>query len=148
MPKYEMMYIVASSVSDDQIPVVTDGVLKFITDLGGSVIKEEKLGKKKLAYPIKKTRNGFYDVVAFEMDGSKVSALDTKMLTTEGIIRHLTVNIEDALIRIKKDAEAQEKMNRSRSENAKTAEKAKPEITEENIDEKIEEALSEDLSNV
>ncbi len=161
MPKYELMYIVSSSVSDDQIPVVTDGVLKYITDLGGQILKEEKLGKKKLAYPIKKTRNGFYDAVTFEMDGGKLNELDIKLGASGDIIRHLIVNIEDALVRMKKDAEAQEKMNKSRSEHAKAVgfkpagEKlgapgagGKSEITEANLDQKIEEALSEDLSNV
>ncbi len=145
MPQYELMYIVASSVSDDQIPTVTDGVLKFISDLGGNVLKEEKLGKKKLAYPIKKTRNGFYDAVTFELPGEKVSELETKVRTTEGIIRHLIVNLEEALVRMQKDIVAQEKMNKNRSDRAKETETANP-VTPENLDQKIEEALSEDLS--
>ncbi len=158
MPKYEMMYIVASSVSDDQIPAVTDGVLKYITELGGTVVKEEKLGKKKLAYPIKKTRNGFYDAVVFEMDGKQVNELDLKLRSSADIIRHIVVNIEEALVRIQKDAEAQEKMNRSRSERAKASgfkgekteqtSEGKAEISDEKLNQKIEEALSEDLTNI
>ncbi len=148
------MYIVASSIADDQIPTVTDGVLSFITGFGGTVIKEEQMGKKKLAYPIKKTRNGFYAAVTFEMDGTKVNELDTKVRTTEGIIRHLIVNLEDAMHRMAKDVVAQEKMNRSRALNAKptdevaTATVAASPVTDENLDQKIEEALSEDLGKV
>src|ERR1700690_2698111 len=116
MPKYELMYIVASSVSDDQIPTLIDGVLNLIKGLGGEIIKEENLGKKKLAYPVKKTRNGFYDLITFEMEPSKLSELNNKILTTDGVIRHLIVNIEETLRRIEKDAIAQEKMNKNRSE--------------------------------
>jgi small subunit ribosomal protein S6 len=118
MPKYELMYIVASTVSDDQIPAVTDGVLRLIGEVGGTVEREEKLGKKKLAYPIKKTRNGFYDVVVFDMPGAKLGELDTKILNTEGIIRHIVVNIEEMLERQAKDLVEQEKMNKTRGENA------------------------------
>src|SRR5258708_39970214 len=79
MPRYEMMYIVTSAVSDDQIPTVTDGVLKFIADEQGSVVREDLMGKKKLAYPVKKTRNGFYAAVTFDMPGTKVNDLDNKV---------------------------------------------------------------------
>jgi small subunit ribosomal protein S6 len=158
MPQYEMMYIVASTISDDQIPSVTDGILKLVTDLGGNVHNEEKMGKKKLAYPIKKTRNGFYDCLTFEIEPGKISELNTKVLTTEGVIRHIIVNIDDRLARMQKDIAAQEKMNKNRAANTKdvppvvaTAEGAPAEevpLSEEALDEKIEKALSEDLTNV
>src|SRR5690348_13084449 len=96
MPQYELMYIVASTVSDDQIPSVTEGILNYISSFGGKVVKEELMGKKKLAYPIAKTRNGFYAAVTFEMPSDKVNDLDTKIRTTEGIIRHLIVNMDEA----------------------------------------------------
>jgi small subunit ribosomal protein S6 len=158
MPKYEMMYIVASSISDDQIPSLTDGVLNLITALGGAVLKEEKLGKKKLAYPVAKTRNGFYELVQFEMEPQKLTELNNKVRTTEGVIRHLIINIENMLERMAKDAVAQEAMNRKRSEKMRVtpnpipagdaSNPPKTDITDENLDEKIEQALTEDLSNV
>ena len=157
MPKYELMYIVASSISDDQIPSVTDGILKLIADNGGTVLKEEKLGKKKLAYPIAKTRNGFYELVNFEFPAKELNALSTKVQNSEGVIRHIIVNIEEQLERAEKDLAAQEKMNRHRAEKAQgrpipadNGVMAKPveAITDENLDAKIEEALREDLKNV
>ena len=142
MPQYELMYIVSSNVSDDQIPTVTDGVLKFITDLGGKVLKEEKLGKKKLAYPIAKTRNGFYDVVNFEMEPSKLAELDLKVRTADGVIRHLIVNLEEAIRRMAKDAEVQEKMNKNRADNAKNQQ---VDIATEgqDLEQKIEQTLND-----
>lgn len=156
MPKYELMYIVSSNVSDDQIPTVTDGVLNLVKNLGGSIIKQEGLGKKKLAYPIKKTRNGFYDLITFEMEPKQINELNNKVLTSDGVIRHIIVNLEDSIRRQQKDAVAQEKMNKNRAEKGEAAaakKAAEPkaagaEITEENLDQKIEEALSEDLKNV
>ena len=88
MPKYELMYILASSVSDDQVPVITEQVKKFVTDFGGTNLEETQLGKKKLAYPIKKTRNGYYVVVSFDMEGTKVNDFDAKIRApTMSIIR-------------------------------------------------------------
>ena len=157
MPKYELMYIIGSSVSDDQIPTVTDGVLKLLDNLGASSVREEQMGKKKLAYTIKKTKNGFYDAVAFEMPGSKLQELNQKILTTEGIIRHLIVNIEDNLARMQKDQVIQDKMNRNRNEQKARAATKQPAasdskistpITEQALEEKIEKALSDDLSKI
>ena len=154
MPQYELMYIVASSISDDQIPSVTDGILKLVTDMGGTIVKEEKLGKKKLAYPIKKTRNGFYATAEFQLDPLKVTELNTKVLTTEGIIRHIIINTDDSIKRMAKDAAAQEKMNKNRAANqkevpaeAQTSTIIEEPMTEEALDEKIEKALSDDLNN-
>lgn len=150
MPKYEMMYIVASAVSDDQIPSVTDGILKYLEELGAENIKEEKLGKKKLAYPVKKTRNGFYDVVYFDLDTGKVADLNKKVITNENIIRHLIVNKEEDLRRMQKDLVAQERMNKNRSEHAPAQKRPGKEEapTPEEIDHQIEQALSEDLTKI
>ena len=152
MPRYELMYIVASTISDDQIPTVTDGVLKYISDFDGKVIKEELMGKKKLAYPIKKTRNGFYAGITFEMPPQKVSELETKVRTTPGIIRHLIINIDEAMERMAKDVIAQEAMNKNRNERAKTVapapSAAAKEVSAEDLDKQIEAALFGDLKNV
>jgi small subunit ribosomal protein S6 len=148
MPRYELMYIVASSVSDDQIPTVTDGVLKFVADYEGTVVKEEQMGKKKLAYPIKKTRNGFYAAVTFDMPTTKINDFDTKIRTSPEVIRHLIVNMDETIERMEKDAKVQETMNKNRTEGAKTMEPTGEPITDSNLDQKIEEALTEDLKNV
>lgn len=135
MPRYELMYILASSVSDDQIPETTQGIEQFVTDNGGTEINHENLGKKKLAYPIKKTRNGHYGVITFTAEGKGVNSLDAKLRTQKGtVIRHIIVNIDEHLERLAKDKEAQAKMNRNRPPEAIAADKAelageaKPEV--------------------
>lgn len=169
MPRYELMYILASSVSDDLIPATTQQIESFVTDFGGSEVLHTELGKKKLAYPIKKTRNGHYGVIAFTMDSSKVNELDAKIRTQGNtIIRHIMVNMDEHFERMEKDREAQAKMNRNRpasqipdEEKATMAATAAPastptpvskpaapakEVTAEEIDQEIEKALSEDIT--
>ncbi len=157
MPRYELMYIVASSVSDDQIPTIIDGVLNLVKGDGGTVVKEEGLGKKKLAYPIEKTRNGFYDLVTFDIDGEKLNALSTKIQNAEGVIRHLIVNIDEQNARAAKDAAAQEVMNQNREQRARQTESERavtaPAAAEGagatgDIDQQIEDALNEDLQKI
>lgn len=161
------MYLLGSQVADTDVPAITAQVLKFVEDFGGTDVVEEQLGKKKLAYPIKKTRNGHYVVVAFTMDGQKVNQLDARIRAQDqSIIRYLLVNLDEHLAKKAKDEALAAKNPRRQPEEdapAKTAvlekeekpvkiekkEKAAPklvELDEKALDEKIEAALSEDLT--
>ena len=114
MPKYELMYILSSAVSDNEVPQISSEVDKFITEQSGTLLSQEMLGKKKLAYPIKKTRNGFYVLQTFNLDGSKLTPLDNKLRSMEPIIRYLVVNVEDQERRAIKDLGIQDKMKAAR----------------------------------
>lgn len=151
MPKYELMYILSSAVSDADVPPVASEVDKFITDQGGKIISQEMLGKKKLAYPIKKTRNGFYVLETFELEGRKLQGLDNKLRSMEPIIRNLVVNLEDQERRAMKDREVQDKMKLGRkpqkTETAPSEPVEEVKLTDTELESKIEQALgSEDLS--
>ncbi len=154
--------MLASTVADPDVPGITEQVKKFIADFGGTEVEETQLGKKKLAYPIGKTRNGYYVVVNFEMDSNKVNSLDTKIRTQDNtIIRHLLINQEEFLARSKKDEIARVKLAAKRPvENIPPSPAASPsevkevkkpapvleEIDDKALEEKIEAALNEDLT--
>ncbi len=157
MPQYELMYLLGSHVADTEVPAISEQVKKFVADSGGSDIREQQLGKKKLAYPIKKTRNGFYVVVNFEMDSLKVRELDARIRAMDStIIRYILVNLDEHLSRLAKDAAVQAKMpprripEQAAETPAKGEHKAETpvalEINQEELDKKIEEALNEDMT--
>ena len=169
MPQYELMYLLGSHVADTDVPGIASQVLQFVQDFGGSEIRETQLGKKKLAYPIGKTRNGHYVVINFAMDGKKINEFDAKIRTQDNnIIRYIIVNLDEHLARMEKDKIAQSKIVRkgppaevgapapatrfakpAKTAEAEPAKKETPvltEINQEELDKKIEEALSEDLT--
>jgi small subunit ribosomal protein S6 len=148
MPKYELMYILSSAVTDNDVPSVTSEVDKYLTDNGGTLLSQEMLGKKKLAYPIKKTRNGFYVLETFDLESRKLQDFDNKLRSMEHIIRYMFVNVEEQEIRAAKDKKVQEKMRASRKP-IKTEAVAGEEVklSESELEKKIEQALeSEDLA--
>jgi len=118
------------------------------------------LGKKKLAYPIGKTRNGHYIVVDFVMDAKNINTFDAKIRTQDqSIIRYLIVNLDEHLARMAKDKIVQSKIVRKgppletvptpKVQAGQAAKKEAPvlvEINQEELDKKIEAALSEDLT--
>jgi small subunit ribosomal protein S6 len=150
MPKYELMYILSSAVYDNDAPGIATEVDKFIADSGGKVLTTESLGKKKLAYPIHKTRNGFYILETFNFEGPKIVALENKIRSIDSIIRFLVINLEDQQIRAAKDQAIQAKMKASRKmrpEVAATPQEAPINLSESELEKKIEAALgSEDLA--
>ena len=153
MPRYELMYILASSVSDDQVPATTAQIEQFVSDFGGSNLAHEQLGKKKLAYQIGKTRNGHYGVINFDIEGSKLAALDAKLRTQKAtIIRYILVNIDEHLERLEKDRIVQSKMKprkqpieETEEENKSVKNVNKTEVSEEKLEAEIEKALSEEV---
>ena len=152
MPKYELMYILSSAVSDNDVPTVVAEVDKYITAQGGTLLTQEMLGKKKLAYPIKKTRNGFYVVQTFNLDPRKLQEFDNKLRSIEAIIRYLCINVDEQERRMGKDQKIRESMQANRKPQAVAAEAeaavpAAAPITEAELEQKIEKALdSEDLA--
>ncbi len=161
MPQYELMYLLGSHVADDEVSKISQQIVKFAEDLGAKEIKETQLGKKKLAYPIKKTRNGHYVVVNFEMDGKGINDFDARVRSQENsIIRYIIVNLDEHLERMEKDKAAQAKLVR-RAPVAEASAAVAPEpapkkekvaaepiidLNQEDLDKKIEEALNEDIT--
>jgi small subunit ribosomal protein S6 len=156
MPQYELMYLLGANVADTDVPNVSAQVKKFVEDFGGTDIVETQLGKKKLAYTIKKTRNGHYVTVNFGMDAKKINELDARIHSMDqSIIRYIIINLDEHLQRMAKDKIAQSKIIRripaeaaeSKSE-VRVKKPAAPmvELDEKALDEKIEAALTEDLT--
>jgi small subunit ribosomal protein S6 len=114
MPKYELMYILSSAVSDNDVPTVVAEVDKYISQQGGALLTQEMLGKKKLAYPIKKTRNGFYVVQTFNFEPRKLQEFDNKLRSIESIIRYLVINVDEQERRMAKDQKVREHMQANR----------------------------------
>jgi small subunit ribosomal protein S6 len=154
------MYILGSSVADDQVGPIADLISSAITELGGSEIVVEQLEKKKLAYPIKKTKNAFYTLVNFDIDSRKVNDLDAKIRAQNSIIRYLLINLEEHIRRGEKDKVIQAKLLANRPARmiaeetevqdpnkkiAKPAPKPAVSMNSEELEKKIEEALTEDI---
>jgi small subunit ribosomal protein S6 len=150
MPKYELMYILSSAVSDNDVPTVVAEVDKYISQQGGTLLTQEMLGKKKLAYPIKKTRNGFYVVQTFNFEPRKLQEFDNKLRSIEAVIRYLVVNVDEQERRMAKDRKVRDAMQANRKPQMAAAADGTPAaapISEAELEQKIEQALeSQDLT--
>ena len=95
MNKYEMMFIVKSTLEADAIKKTADSVKKTIESLKGKVAEFKELGEKKLAYPIKHELNGYYFLVEMELPKEVEAELNRKASIDENILRHLIVKLDE-----------------------------------------------------
>ncbi|HID95189.1 MAG TPA: 30S ribosomal protein S6 [Candidatus Latescibacteria bacterium] len=91
MKLYETTLIVDTQLEEELIKDSIEKVGEFIESNGGSVVRVENLGKRKLAYSIRKRESGYYVVIQFRADGSFISDLNRRLQMDESILRHLTV---------------------------------------------------------
>ncbi len=95
MNKYEMMFIVKTTVEETEAVKVAEELKSIITSMKGEVTDSKDLGNKKLAYPINKEVTGFYFVVDFTANNEIVSELDRKARINENILRHMIIRLDE-----------------------------------------------------
>lgn len=94
MSKYESIIIINPNVDEEGMKAL---VSKF-TDLintDGKVEKVDELGKRKLAYEVKKNAEGFYVVFYFEANTSLIAELERNYRITDEVIKFMTVKQDD-----------------------------------------------------
>jgi len=94
MHNYEFTFIVHPDVEDEGITGVTDKVSQFITTGGGQVTNVNHWGRRRLAYPIQKQREGYYVLMQVQLDPESINELERNLKLTEQVIRYLLVRVD------------------------------------------------------
>lgn len=89
-----MLYCFKPTLDPDAVDQAISTVESYIINLKGKVIKTEKLGRKKLAYEIKKFKDGFFTSTYFELDPPKVKQLRRNMQLNDNVIREMTIRVD------------------------------------------------------
>lgn len=92
---YEVMYIVNPDTPVETIGKLNEAVGKLVEKEGGSVVRMDDIGMRRLAYPIQKKEDGYY--VLFEIDGSgqEIAELERRMRVNDMIMRYITVRVDE-----------------------------------------------------
>ncbi len=124
---YESVIIINAALEDDQVEATISRMQETITTHGGELIEVDKWGRKRLAYPIKKAKSGYYVVLRFSATTDLVATLERNYRLDENIIRYLTIQLDKfALEVIAKQKEA--------SKNAELiAQEAQTKVTESQV---------------
>lgn len=94
MNKYESVIIVNPNLEEESVK----NLIKKFSDLintEGTVSSVEEMGKKKLAYEIRKQKEGFYIVFKFEAKPELISELERNYRITDEVIKFIVVKEEE-----------------------------------------------------
>lgn len=94
MRRYELMLIIRPDVPDDKGQAVIDRTTRQITAAGGQILKVAPWGRRRLAYPIDRHREGSYHIILFQAPADALVDLEHTLLITEEVIRHLVTRDE------------------------------------------------------
>ena len=99
---YEVMFIVRPDVADEEVDKLVSGFTTTITSGGGVVKSVEKMGRRKLAYLVRKFNDGNYVLLTIEADGAGVLELERRLRVTEQVIKFITVRMDEEEKRLAK----------------------------------------------
>jgi small subunit ribosomal protein S6 len=88
------MLVLRPDVTDDKAQAVIDRTTRQIVAGGGQIAKVAPWGRRRLAYPIDRYREGSYHIVLFEGPGDVIAELERTLLITEEVLRHLVTRDE------------------------------------------------------
>lgn len=94
MNKYESVIIINSNTDDKTIEEIISKTTDLITKQG-KVTQINKIGIKKLAYEIRKCKEGYYISFDYETDSSVIAEIERQFRINENILKFITVRKED-----------------------------------------------------
>jgi small subunit ribosomal protein S6 len=99
---YEVMFIIRPDVDDDEADKLIASFSSTVTSGGGVVKSVEKLGRRKLAYLVRKFNDGNFVLLTIEANGAVVLELERRLRVTEPVIKFLTVRVDEEEKRLAK----------------------------------------------
>lgn len=87
MNKYEAMIIFRESLKETDWDGAVEAIRTEIEKLAGKMTSSTRLGKREFARPMQKQQGGHYGLIAFQLDGDKVAALQARLKLDEQVFR-------------------------------------------------------------
>ena len=99
---YELMFIVRPDMSEEDQDKLISTLETVVSSSGGRVVNMEKMGKRRLAYTVRKFNDGIYALLTFEGGGGLVHELERRLRVSEPVIKFLSVRIDEEQKRLDK----------------------------------------------
>jgi small subunit ribosomal protein S6 len=99
---YEVMFIVRPDVEDEEADKLIESLGNTVKTGGGMIRSAEKLGRRKLAYQVRKFNDGNYILLTVEADGAVILELERRLRVTEQVIKFITVRMDEEEKRLAK----------------------------------------------
>ncbi|SHM17679.1 SSU ribosomal protein S6P [Caldanaerovirga acetigignens] len=91
MREYETMYILDPTLDEEAINGMVDKFKNLVEERGGEVKEIDRWGKRKLAYPIKHQKEGYYVLMNFAADALTAREMERVFRITPAVLRHIVI---------------------------------------------------------
>jgi small subunit ribosomal protein S6 len=99
---YELMFIVRPDMADEDLDKLISNLESTVISAAGAVKSVERMGKRRLAYTVRKFREGVYILLTLEGAGSLIHEVERRLRVSEPVIKFLTVRIDEEQKRLEK----------------------------------------------
>ncbi|MBK7500816.1 MAG: 30S ribosomal protein S6 [Ignavibacteriales bacterium] len=101
---YESAVLINAALDDQQIDSILSRIKDFITNNGGQIRELDNWGRKRLAYPVDKSKIGYYAIYRFDAPSDMIAKLERIYSLDEQILRYVTLKLNnDALEQLEKN---------------------------------------------
>jgi len=143
---YELGIVINPEVGDEQARAIVERVAQIITNNRGQVVRVNAWGRRRMAYPIQRFRDGLYFFYDLILDPSTIAEIERNIRVNEDIIRHL-MKVRDSRVvaqqrqrDIELDAQREAEAQAHAAAEAARAEAAAAQPAAEEVSEQTEEA--------
>jgi small subunit ribosomal protein S6 len=99
---YEIMFIVRPDVEEADLDKLIEGFSANVTNGGGEIKSVEKMGRRRLAYTVRKFNDGFYVLLNVAAAGSLITEIERRLRVSEQVIKFITVRMDEEEKRLAK----------------------------------------------
>lgn len=101
---YESAVLINAALDDQQIESILTRIKDVITNNGGEIRELDNWGRKRLAYPVEKSKIGYYAIYRFEAPSDMIAKLERIYSLDEQILRYVTLKLNsDAIEQLEKN---------------------------------------------
>ncbi|HEV2992519.1 MAG TPA: 30S ribosomal protein S6 [Candidatus Angelobacter sp.] len=99
---YEVMFIVRPDLQEEEVEKLITTLQTHATNAGATVQNVEKMGKRRLAYDVRKFQDGLYVLLTLLADGKAIHELERRLRVAEQVIKFITVRTDEEQQRLEK----------------------------------------------
>jgi len=143
MNNYETLYVLKPTLTDEETAANIEKIEAILVKNGAEILATDKMGMRRLAYPVEKNERGVYTIVYYKAEGTLINELERNLKFNEEVIKYLTVKytkqkevaqfekLVTAANVVKEEPKAEEVATETPAEEAPVAETPAPEATTE-----------------
>jgi len=112
---YELMFIVRPDMAEEDLDKLVSTLESQVAASHGTVKSVERMGKRRLAYAVRRFQDGMYVLLTVEGGGELIHELERRLRVTEPVIKFLTVRIDEEQKRLEKIKQIRESRRKASS---------------------------------